>query len=334
MRHTGTPTAPREATAGEPLPPGNGPAAITGVVDRVLHHRPESGYTVLRLKTGEEHVVLVGVMPSAEPGELLRAHGEWVQDRVWGRQFRAREVELEAPASEEGMVAYIAAMGVKGVAEAGARRLVKRFGMELPKLIENAPERLREVRGVGPKLVARLVEAWREQRRNRDMLLFLASHGVGAARAARILDTFGVETREKVMGDPYVLSREVKGIGFRTADEIALKLGLAADSPQRLGAAVSEVLREAAGEGHTALPREEVVERLGGMVGAGYAAAEAAVEREVGHRRLAAREVDGQGYLALRELDLAEGRIALRLAELTSGGPPWRDIDADVKGDA
>lgn len=325
MRQTGLLTA--DEAAGGPAtaaaaPPE--PAVVTGVVERVLLHRAESGYTVLRLKVGEDWVVVVGEMPSAEPGELLRAQGHWIQDRVWGRQFRAKDVQLEQPASEEGLVAYLTAMRVKGVAEAGARRLVRHFGMELPQVIENTPERIAEIRGVGPKLVQRLTEAWREQRRGRDMLLFLASHGVGAARAARILETFGAETREKVMGDPYVLAREVKGIGFRTADEIALRLGLAPDAPQRLGAAVGEVLREAAGEGHTALPRGEVLERLGRLVpGAADGAAEAAVGCEVGHRRVAAREADGDTFLATRELDRAEGRIASCLAALAQGEPPW-----------
>jgi exodeoxyribonuclease V alpha subunit len=212
------------------------------------------------------------------------------------------------------------------VAEAGARRLVQRFGLELPKVIERTPDRLREIPGVGPKLVKRIVQAWREQREHRDLLIFLNSHGIGPARAARVLKAWGVQAREKLMGDPYALAREVKGIGFRTADEIALKVGLRADSPLRLGAALSEALREAAGEGHTALPQEEVLARVARMTGTKDGAAAGTVERELADGRLAAREAHGQAYLMLAELDRAEGVIAERLAELERGRAPWSDI--------
>ena len=213
------------------------------------------------------------------------------------------------------------------MAEAGARRLVRRFGLDLPKIIESTPDRLREIPGVGPKLVKRIVQAWREQREHRDLLIFLNSHGIGPARAARVLKAWGVQAREKLMGDPYALAREVKGIGFRTADEIALKVGLRADSPLRLGAALSEALREAAGEGHTALPQEEVLARVARMTGTAEGAAAGTVGRELTDGRLAEREVDGRPYLMLAELDRAEGVIAERLAELARGKAPWSDIE-------
>ena len=314
--------------ASAPAQPSTAGTSLVGVVERVLLHKPDTGYTVLRLTLPKDGpAVVVGVMPSAEVGELLRAEGDWYQDKVWGRQFRAKMVQLEPPASEEGLVAFFGSGRIKGVAEAGARRLVRRFGLDLPKIIESTPDRLREIPGVGPKLVKRIVQAWREQREHRDLLIFLNSHGIGPARAARVLKAWGVQAREKLMGDPYALAREVKGIGFRTADEIALKVGLRADLPLRLGAALSEALREAAGEGHTALPQEEVLARVARMTGTAEGAAAGTVGRELTDGRLAEREVDGRPYLMLAELDRAEGVIAERLAELARGKAPWSDIE-------
>lgn len=301
-----------------------------GVVERVLHHRAETGYTVLRLTTADQGlVVVVGAMPSAEPGELLRAEGEWYQDRVWGRQFRARLVQLEPPASEEGLVTYLGSGRVKGLGEVTARRLVERFGQQLGEVIENEPQRLREVTGVGARLAARITEVWKEQRQNRDLLLFLNSHGIGPARAARILKAYGVRAREKVMADPYGLAREIRGIGFRTADEIALKVGLPPTSPLRLGAAVAEALREAAGEGHTALPREAAIERVGRLLGIDTTTVEPAIEQELAGRRIVAHEEDGRLLLMLPELDAAEATIARRLARLARGAPPWGEVPVE-----
>jgi exodeoxyribonuclease V alpha subunit len=317
-----------------PAPSNAAPApttgSVVGVVERVLLHRPETGYTVLRLLTAEQApIVVVGVMPAADPGELLRAEGDWYQDRVWGRQFRARAVQVEPPTSEEGLVAYLGSGRIKGLGEVTAKRLVTRFGQDLGTVIEREPGRLREVPGVGAKLAERIAEVWREQRENRDLLLFLASHGIGPARAARILDAYGVRTREKVLGDPYLLAREVRGIGFRTADEIAQKVGLPADSPLRLGAGLGEALREAAGEGHTALPRAVVFERAKALLGVRSGGIEEAAGRELAEGRLAARALPGRDYLLLRELDAAEEAVAARLSDLAGEPAPWHAVEPE-----
>src|SRR3954451_12946105 len=138
----------RMPPASAPAQPSTAGTSLVGVVERVLLHKPDTGYTVLRLTLPKEGpAVVVGVMPLAEVGELLRAEGDWYQDKVWGRQFRAKWVQLEPPASEEGLVAFFGSGRIKGVAEAGARRLVRRFGLDLPKIIESTPDRLREIPG-------------------------------------------------------------------------------------------------------------------------------------------------------------------------------------------
>ena len=310
-------------------PPVSSTGTLSGTVDRVVLHKPETGYTVLRLRTpmGDAPIV-VGTMPPPEPGELVQADGAWYDDRVWGRQFRAASVRIEPPTSEDGLIAYLAAGRIKGLGEVVARRLVERFGIGLGAVIEAEPERLRELPGVGAKLVARLRKAWVEQREQRDLLLFLASHGLGAARAARVVTTFGTAARAKLAADPYLLAREVRGIGFRTADRIALELGIAADAPIRLGAAMAEILRAACDDGHTALPRDEAVARLCALLGCTAEAALAAVARERAGGRIVAHDGLSPPLLMLGSLDAAERTIAAELGRLARQPPVWTAIEA------
>ena len=213
----------------EPAADGTATALLAGIVERVLFERPETGYRVLRVRAAGERdlVVVVGTLPPAEPGELIRAEGGWYDDRSWGRQFRATTASLDAPASEAGLVAYLGSGRIKGVGEELARRLVGHFGVRLGEVIEREPMRLREIEGVGPKLAARLQEAWQGHRQARDTLVFLAEQGLSPARANRVLEAYGASTVATISRDPYTLARDIRGIGFATADEIALRLGVA-----------------------------------------------------------------------------------------------------------
>ena len=315
----------------EPAASDRAAAVLAGIVDRVLFERPETGYRVLRVRAvGErELVVVVGNLPPAEPGELIQAQGAWYDDRTWGRQFRATTASFDAPASEDGLVAYLASGRIKGMGEELARRLVGQFGVRLGEIIEHEPLRLRDVEGVGPKLASRLQEAWQGHRRSRDTLVFLAEQGLSPNRASRVLEAYGIDAIATISRDPYVLARDIRGIGFATADEIALKLGIAPDSAQRVGAAMAEVLREAADDGHTALPLADARTRLGQLLHATPATVTDAIQREQRAGRLVELADDGDRYLMLAELDRAETAIAARLGALAAGAPPWPVPDLD-----
>lgn len=323
---------PAEADQQRQITGGDRPAAaLAGIVERVLFERPETGYRVLRVRAVGERdpVVVVGSLPPAEPGELIRAQGGWYDDKSWGRQFRATTANLEPPASEDGLVAYLASGRIKGMGEELARRLVSQFGARLGEIIEREPMRLRDVEGVGPKLASRLQDAWQGHRRARDTLVFLAEQGLSPNRANRILETYGADAIATISQDPYTLARDIRGIGFATADEIAKKLGMAPDSAQRVGAAMAEVLRGAADDGHTALPLADARARLGQLLHASAAGVTDAITREQRAGRLVELTDDGRHYLMLAELDRAEGAIATRLEALAAGTPPWQIPDLD-----
>ena len=197
-------------------------------------------------------------------------------------------------------------------------------------MIEREPLRLRDVEGVGPRLAARLQEAWAGQRRARDTLMFLAEQGFSPARANRIVEAYGLDAIQTIRKDPYALARDIRGIGFATADQVALKLGIAPDSAQRVGAAMAEVLREAADAGDTALPLADARVRLGELLAASEEAVDAAIERERQAGRLVQHELAGEPLVMLAELDRAERVIANLLAGLCEGPPPWQPPDAEA----
>lgn len=299
---------------------------VSGVVDNVISAKPEAGFAVLAVRLGgsDRLVTMLGEAIAAKPGQLLRAEGKWQDNKVWGRQFKARTITLLAPSTPEGIADFLASGIIKGVGESVAKKLVDRFGGELPEILENQPERLREIDGVGPKTVERIAAAWSEERGSRDILMFLHSQGIRPARAQRILETYGGQAVTKLLADPYLLARDVRGIGFRTADELAGNLGIARDASVRRMAALNEALRLAAEEGHTALPRSETVARASALIECATDVIEAVTDQVIDQRRLVETMIEGDRFLQLPELFDAEQTVASQLFRLAHEEPDYR----------
>jgi exodeoxyribonuclease V alpha subunit len=190
-------------------------------------------------------VTVVGHAPAIGAGEWITATGAWVSDRVHGLQFKANVLKATPPTGAEGIEKYLASGQMRGIGPAMAKRLVAAFGEGTFEIIEASPERLTEVAGIGPWRASRIVAGWAEQKAVREIMIFLHAHGVGTARAVRIFKTYGHSAIQVMTEDPYRLARDVRGIGFRTADAIAAKLGVERTSPQRLRAGVSFALQTA-----------------------------------------------------------------------------------------
>ena len=231
---------------------------VTGIIERITFHNLDSGYCVLRVqaKGHRDIVTVVGAAQQVIAGEFVNATGEWVTDRQHGLQFKATEIRTTPPHTAEGIEKYLASGAIKGIGAKLASRIVQEFGERTLDVIDQSPTFLAQVKGISPKKIEKIRASWKENVMVRSTLVFLQSYGIGAARAQRIFKTYGENAIEIVKANPYRLSTDIWGVGFQTADEIALKLGLPRDSPFRAQAAVRHVLHTAQSDGHVGLPAE------------------------------------------------------------------------------
>ena len=186
---------------------------LAGLIERVTFHNTESGFCVLRIKVRgmTDLVTVLGTLPDAKAGEWLDAQGRWVIDREHGRQFRAVTLRTAAPTTAEGMKKYLASGLIRGIGPTMAGRLVDAFSLDVVDVIEQTPDKLREVAGIGKGRQRKIVAAWHDQRAVREIMVFLHSHGVSTSRAFRIYKTYGEQAIEKVREDPYRLARDIWG---------------------------------------------------------------------------------------------------------------------------
>jgi exodeoxyribonuclease V alpha subunit len=243
---------------------------IQGEVVTVVYHNPENGYVIARLDSPSEpgQVNVVGLLGDVAPGESLRMSGDWVEHPKFGRQFKAESCEHLLPASLSGIRRFLGSGAVKGIGEKTADRLISRFGSQILDILDSDPKQLLDVEGIGPAKLKTIVSSWQEKREVRGLMLFLQTHGVATTFAHRIFRHYGVNSVQRLRANPYDLAYDIQGIGFRTADEVALKLGFAEDAPQRLEAGVEYCLRQVAdGAGHMYLPRPVLAEEAAKLLG-------------------------------------------------------------------
>ena len=219
---------------------------------------------------------------------------------------------------------------IRGIGPVYAKKLVRAFGEAVFDLIEQQPDRLREVTGIGPKRAARIVAGWAEQKVIREIMLFLHAHGVGTSRAVRIYKTYGPDAVRVVSENPYRLARDIRGIGFRTADQIAAKLGIEPTAMVRVRAGISFALAEAMEEGHCGLPEEQLVALTRELLEVPEELVRTALGLELEAGDVVADTLDGQRCVFLAGLHRAEREIAERLLRLAAGAPPWPAIDAET----
>ena len=303
---------------------------LAGLVERVTFHNPENGFCVLRVKARGQRdlITVIGHAAMIAAGEFVQASGSWVNDHTHGRQFRAAFLKASPPTTLEGIERYLGSGLIRGIGPVYAKRLVRAFGDGVFDLIEQQPERLRDVAGIGARRAAQIVTGWAEQKVVREIMLFLHAHGVGTARAVRIYKTYGNDAVQVMSENPYRLARDIRGIGFRTADQIAARLGIEMTALIRLRAGVSHALAEAMNEGHCGLPIEELTTLTAKLleVPADLLEAPLALELEAG--AVVADLLDGRRCVFLAGLYRAEQVIAERLRLLASGKLPWPVIDA------
>jgi exodeoxyribonuclease V alpha subunit len=306
-------------------PPDN-PEEVSGVIGRVIFHSDDTGYTVcgIAARGHKDEVVVVGNCPTIWTGETLKAMGRWTRHRQHGLQFQAERMVCYPPATAEGIERFLASGLIKGVGAVTAQRLVKAFGADTLTVIDRESRRLEEVEGIGPMRREMIKQSWNEQKAVRDIMVFLQSNGVGTAHSMRIFKQYGNASVAVVRENPYRLCADVWGIGFKTADRIALNMGVGPQSDIRARAGVLYLLQTLADEGHCFCPREELL-----------AAAEQLLEipsvvlgEAIRHGVAAGTLIDESGNIFLRALHEAETGVEANLRRLMAARAAYPPIQA------
>ncbi|OAI23912.1 ATP-dependent RecD-like DNA helicase [Methylomonas koyamae] len=304
---------------------------LHGSIERVTFHSEASGFCVLRVKVKgyRELITVIGSAASVTAGEYIECLGCWVNDRQHGQQFKTISLKIVPPTTLDGIEKYLGSGMVKGIGPHFAKKLVKAFGEQVFDVIEQTPERLLDLPGIGKKRQERVTSAWAEQKVIREIMVFLQSHGVGTSRSVRIYKTYGDQAIENVRENPYRLALDIHGIGFKTADMLAQKLGIGPQSLLRAQAGVRHVLQEWSGEGHCAAIRSKLCEMAAKLLEIPLPIIDQAIAAELTEGNLIA-EIDGSDeFIFLTPLHRAEMGCAAHLNRLNQGDAPWGVIDAD-----
>ncbi len=339
----------------------NNPVSLTGVLERIIFFNEENHYTIAELRAEggpgtpsapakQETVTVVGALPGVQCGETLRLTGEWTRHAQHGAQFKIAAYKSELPSSVYGIRKYLGSGLVPGIGKVYANKIVDAFGTDTFRVLSEESGKLRKVPGIGKVRAAAIKSAWEDQRTLREVHIFLQTYGVTTSQCVRIVRKFGPEAQQIVRTEPYKIAREIEGIGFKTADRIAINLGFANDAPPRLDAGLIYALQTLEEEGHTAFPRGELVAYTANLLETSAELVEARIDALVATADLvqhlpaaaglaepgpgpATPAIKNAAFIQLPHNDRAERKIAdvvRRLAAVPSGLPAIK-IDAAIK---
>jgi exodeoxyribonuclease V alpha subunit len=300
--------------------PDSSISTLSARVDRITFHNAENGYAVLKVKVRKqtELTTVVGTIMQIALGETIDCEGTWVQDKTYGKQFHADTIVVRPPSTLEGIEKYLCSGMVKGIGPSLAKTLIRTYGESVLQVIESEPERLLELEGIGPKRQQQIVAAWQEQKVIRNIMIFLQSHGIGSNRACRIYKTYGNHAIDRIKKNPYQLCEDIHGIGFKIADQLALSIGLAADSIIRARAGLGYMLKQLSEQGHTACPMQNLIAKTSSLLASPSHIVEQALEAEIAAKTIVRITHQEQTLCAIRFLHEAEQQIAHHIRRIQS----------------
>lgn len=308
---------------------------IFGFIERITFQNPDTGYTIARLQENKKNdlTTIVGTMTSVQPGETIRCKGSWKNHLIHGNQFTVESYQVEAPATLAGIEKYLGSGLIKGIGPVYAKRIVEAFGSETLNIIDADPNRLFEVKGLGKKKVEKIVACWADQKSIREVMIFLQQYGVSPTFAQKIFKVYRNKSIDKVKKEPYCLAKDIFGIGFRTADELAKKMGIAQDSDQRIDAGIEYVLSQLSNDGHVCYPVTEFLEEAESILTVDKVLIESRIKSLVDTKRIAVEEVVYETILRpfiwILPLYRAEMGIAYELKRLIKAECSLRDVDTE-----
>ncbi len=240
---------------------------LKGFVEHIIYKNPQNGYGVINLAAGEMEITCTGIFTNLDEGECIEAEGSYVEHAVYGRQFKAETFRIVPPEDAVAVERYLGSGAIKGVGAALASRIVRRFGDDTFRIIEEEPHRLAEIKGISEKKAREIAEQVEEKKDMREAMIFLQKYGITNAFAIKIYKQYGMGLYKVMQENPYKLAEDVSGIGFRIADEIAAKIGIHTDSDYRIRSGMLYTLSQAGAEGHVYLPKEILLEKAAAMLG-------------------------------------------------------------------
>lgn len=298
---------------------------ITGTIEQIVFSSPESGYCVAKLMI-DKIVTIVGLMPYLQPGECINCSGEWIKHPKFGQQFSVKEYSIERPCDVNAIQKYLESGLIKGIGPIYAKKIVDTFGDKTLEILDESPERLKEIEGLGKKKIETIKSSWTEQRSIRDVMIFLRSCGITPAYAQKIYKMYGSESIGKVRENPYRLAKEIFGVGFKMADQIASHLGVEHDSTKRIDAGIEHVLWELVSEGNTCFPKQEFIEMSHVMLGVEQVSVIDRIEVLLKDKKLIEKELKGCLHLFLTTLFHTEKGIAEEIFRLLNSKAKIRPI--------
>ena len=323
------------------LPPQNNDT-LTGVLERIVFLNEENHYTIaeFRRDDNDQKTIIVGPLPGAQCGETLHLRGQWTKHAQHGDQFKVDSFKAELPSSVYGIRKYLGSGLVPGIGKVYANKIVDAFGTDTFRVLSEESARLRSVPGIGKGRTAAIKKAWDDQRALREIHIFLQTYGVTTSQCVKLVTRYGNDAKQILLREPYRVAREIDGIGFKTADKIAINLGFANDAPPRLDAGLLFAMDSLQEEGHTAVRETDLIEYAAPLLETAANFLEARIAALVESNQLVRHQptgvvdpLPGSGLIQLPALDRAEVKIAnavVRIGRVVSGLPPIK-IDAAVK---
>ncbi len=289
---------------------------IKGYVEHIIYQNERNGYTVLVLAAEGEETTCVGMFRGVDEGESLEVQGDFTEHALYGMQFKATSFRVTKPGDIVSIERYLRSGAVKGIGPALASRIVKKFGADTLRIMEQEPERLSEVRGISERIAREIGMQTEEKKDLRDAMLFLQNYGISGALAGKIFDTYGMGLYGVLRENPYKLAEDINGIGFKRADEIAAKIGIQVDSEYRIRSGLFYALQSASGEGHSYLPREVLLEKASGLLDLPLEALAGQLENLVMEQKVILKKIENKNLVYTSSFYYAEMNCARMLIDL------------------
>ena len=305
---------------------------LAGYVEHIIYRNADNGYTVLNLVSGEEEITCVGIFSAIAEGENIEASGDYTDHPTYGKQFKVESFEEKAPEDEEAIERYLGSGAIRGIGLALAARIVRRFKADTFRIIEEEPERLAEVKGISERKAMEIADQVNEKRDLRQAMIFLQQYGITMNLAVKVYQQYGQEVSGIIRENPYRLADDIEGVGFRTADEIAVRVGIRMDSDFRIRSGILYVLLQASTEGHTYLPEEELTRRTGQLLEVGEEQIEKQYMDLAIERKIIMKQGENQTQIYAASFYYMEANTATMLKQLNvSYDVPDLEIEERVR---